>query len=144
MMEQLQFDFEQTENMKAKMEDATQRVIQRTGHGTGENLDLFHQALMGSLEESGWAEVIADEALTLACMVIRKNMDYGSSVFQSPILAPDMDVDTGIRVRMSDKIQRIENLMDGKRMVDESMTDTMRDLAGYAILWLVNDAMRHG
>lgn len=38
---------------------------------------------------------------------------------------------------MSDKIARLQNLLkNNKNMVDESMQDTMADLAGYAILWL--------
>lgn len=38
---------------------------------------------------------------------------------------------------MSDKISRIANLRrKGSAEVNESVEDTLRDLAGYAILWL--------
>jgi hypothetical protein len=38
---------------------------------------------------------------------------------------------------MSDKVARLQKLLTGDRAeVDESIEDTMRDLAGYSILWL--------
>ena len=41
---------------------------------------------------------------------------------------------------MSDKLQRLQKLLSGDQMkVKESIDDTMKDLAGYAILWLGAD-----
>lgn len=71
---------------------------------------------------------------------IKKNMDYGSSVFKQPVLAPNLPVPTAILVRMSDKIQRLSNLLereDQSLVQDEACTDTMVDLAAYAVLFLI-------
>lgn len=141
MMDQLQFDFDKAPKAPIT-ETAFDRMMGSLCGRTREDLDLFQRCLCGSHGED--LEVIADQALILACTVIRKNMDYGSSVFQTPVLAPDMDVDAGIRVRMSDKIQRMVNLMDGEGAVDESLMDTMGDLAGYAMLWMVAQKMGYG
>lgn len=81
---------------------------------------------------------IANIGLTLLMTLLKKNRDYGSSVFSPPVLAPDMTPDRAMLVRMSDKVARLANLFSGKeqQIKDESIRDTMRDLAGYAILWL--------
>ena len=44
----------------------------------------------------------------------------------------------GIIVRLSDKIARLQNLVqnEGKPKVDESIEDTLEDIAGYAINYL--------
>lgn len=80
------------------------------------------------------------EGVHLTATLLRKNADYGSSVYKQPVLAPGVDVATAIRVRMSDKIERLRNLLasplQANRVITESIDDTMRDLAGYAILWL--------
>lgn len=72
--------------------------------------------------------------------LISKNEDYGSSAFQPPVLAPNLEVDTSILVRMSDKIERIKNLRQAdpeKETHYESLRDTVLDLAGYCVLYLV-------
>ena len=86
--------------------------------------------------------------------LLSKNQDYGDSVFNSPVMAPGLDAGLAIRVRMSDKISRINNLRkskvflydiggeakardhlkDHQEAVNESLADTWLDLAGYALL----------
>ncbi len=76
-------------------------------------------------------------------LALKKNLAYGSSVFTPPIVAPDMPMDAAIRVRMSDKINRIKTLLadPGKNMVnDESVDDTFNDLAVYCFLYLIAKA----
>jgi hypothetical protein len=69
---------------------------------------------------------IADE---MAKLVISKQKDYG----QGNILAFG---EYGIMVRMSDKFERLKNLMGtGKQPSNESMDDTLSDIMGYASLW---------
>lgn len=82
---------------------------------------------------------IANVGLELIHVLLRKNADYGASVFHPPVLAPRLDSPTAILVRMSDKIKRFETLIGSPKdaRIDESLEDTLRDLAGYAILWLV-------
>ena len=76
-------------------------------------------------------------------LLLKKNKDYGSSIFESPILFPELKAKDCILIRMSDKIKRFSNLVsnDETPEVDESIADTMKDLAGYAILWLVANSM---
>lgn len=83
-------------------------------------------------------ERIAKEGLAWVSLLLRKNADYGSSAWKAPVLAPECDVDTAMRVRMSDKIERIQSLLskDGAEVAEESIRDTIRDLGAYCLLWL--------
>lgn len=80
---------------------------------------------------------IFDEAKSVA---LKKNHDYGSSVFTPPVLSPALSADAAILVRMSDKINRLQTLMSGQcaQVADEAAADTMRDLGTYAFLWLIH------
>ena len=81
---------------------------------------------------------IALEALDVAQTLVRKNVDYGSSAFDPPLLANHLGPGAAILVRMSDKLRRIQHfLREGGFLVSESYSDCYRDLAGYAILMLV-------
>jgi len=74
--------------------------------------------------------VVCDEVRDL---LIRKNHDYGDSFSKQ---FEKYGLLSGI-IRMDDKMSRIENLMKRDAKVDESIEDSIRDLAGYAILTLV-------
>lgn len=71
-------------------------------------------------------------------IVQAKNQDYadGADPFQNFRMVEDaglMSVEEGIAVRMSDKMQRIFNLLDSEAAVeDESIADTLSDLRNYA------------
>ena len=76
-----------------------------------------------SFEEACYAVGMEIERL-----VIDKQKDYG----QENILA---FADKGITVRLWDKISRLKNLVwNGNSPKNESITDTYRDIAGYAII----------
>ncbi len=80
---------------------------------------------------------IAEVGLDVIALLIRKNTDYGSSVFSSPILRPGLDPLVAIDVRMSDKIKRIANLLEkpnNAQVAEESVEQTLDDLCGYIIL----------
>lgn len=82
------------------------------------------------------------EAAKISCL--RKNFDYGDSVFTAPILA-DVPILTAIEVRMGDKIRRIQTLRRHEKVaVEESLRDTMLDLGVYAFLWLVGERFGSG
>lgn len=68
----------------------------------------------------------------LATTVINKNHDYGNS-FESTMKHYGINV---LLIRLSDKLNRLESLMSGndQQVSDESITDTLKDLAGYSIL----------
>lgn len=67
--------------------------------------------------------------------VIRKNIDYGSSFDKG---VADFGV-PGFLIRLYDKENRIKSLMtqDSEALVQESMYDTLLDLAGYSLLTLI-------
>lgn len=69
--------------------------------------------------------------------LLKKNRDYGNQVARKPVLAPKCDSELAIKVRMSDKIDRLVNLFEiGDPQVEESIDETMLDLAGYAVLFV--------
>lgn len=66
--------------------------------------------------------------------LIRKNRDYGDSFAKQ---YAKYGVMSGL-IRMDDKMRRLENLVGGATAnVDESIEDTLMDLAGYATLCVV-------
>ena len=85
---------------------------------------------------------IVDESVILLRQLLAKNSDYGGKItHESPCLAPDISPTTAILVRMSDKVARLGNLLQvgsSQQVEDESIDDTIRDLAGYCILLLVS------
>lgn len=78
---------------------------------------------------------IAVAGLELVALLLRKNQDYGSSVFDAPMLLPNVSANLAIRVRLSDKIKRIIQLAGNPAEVaSESLDDTLDDVAGYRII----------
>jgi len=64
----------------------------------------------------------------------KKNADYGNS-FEKSL---DEFGDIAFTVRASDKMERIKALMEVENQVkDESVEDTVRDLANYCVMYLV-------
>lgn len=71
-----------------------------------------------------------------------KNSDYaqGDDPFANFRACESLGIDaaTGIMVRMSDKFSRVANLLKREAQVqDESIEDTLRDVANYAIILLL-------
>lgn len=100
---------------------------------------LIESALEGKLGPD--QERIAQVGVQWLATMLRKNLDYGSSVWNVPVLADGVDAGMAIRVRMSDKIQRLSTLLSAKqpaeRMVkSESIDDTIADLGAYCLLYL--------
>jgi hypothetical protein len=64
-----------------------------------------------------------------------KNADYGSSYNLAPELL-GIPAHIGLLVRMSDKLARACRLSQGQaaQVEDEALTDTLLDLANYAVL----------
>lgn len=82
-------------------------------------------------------EQISAECSALEKLLIAKHANYGSSAERRPCLIPGISPGEAIFVRMSDKVARIAALNKGQAdKVGESLADTVRDLAGYCILWL--------
>lgn len=77
-------------------------------------------------------DAVMDELGDLGDTLIRKQIDYGPNAISRFGLE-------GILIRMSDKLERLIHLQQLKSdpEVDESIEDTLRDIAGYAILGLM-------
>jgi|SRR5690625_97576 len=77
-------------------------------------------------------DVVMDEITELGDTLIRKQIDYGPNAISRFGL-------DGIIIRINDKVERLINLSELKKdpEVDESLEDTLRDIAGYAILGLM-------
>lgn len=100
-----------------------------------DDADLCLKSLNGSRGDDQMR--IAKAGLGVTATLLRKNADYGGSAWRKPMLAPNLDVGSAILCRMSDKVARISSLQaSGTAEVAESLEDTIRDLAGYSILWL--------
>lgn len=67
-----------------------------------------------------------------------KNKDYGSSAFERPYLHPHLPPEDAILIRMSDKVNRLHNIMQNNAVCDETIDDTILDLAGYCVLFLAS------
>lgn len=97
------------------------------------SLEIINDALCGVRGDD--QIMIAQVGLDWIALILRKNKDYGGSVFESPVLTPTLPVLSAIEVRMSDKIKRIQTLAAHKAEVtDESLDDTYRDLGAYCLL----------
>lgn len=82
---------------------------------------------------------IVETGLDFVTTILRKNRNYGSSVFKLPILARKGEsIDYAIRSRLSDKIERLISLLQGEEdLVGESLDDTITDCGAYCLLWLI-------
>lgn len=78
-------------------------------------------------------EALEAVASDLIDRVLMKNEDYGNAWQRHGI--------AGVLVRVSDKALRLENLADGREaiVIDETWADTLRDIAGYALLGLLRE-----
>ncbi|WP_138343055.1 nucleotide modification associated domain-containing protein [Intestinibacter bartlettii] len=78
------------------------------------------------------------ETIINECIEIykKKNSDYGNSATKTYEQFGDISYAT----RINDKINRINSLIitNKQEIKDESIDDTIMDLANYAILWLVD------
>ena len=82
-------------------------------------------------------QAIAAEVVRWGALLLRKNSVYGDSAWKRPMLAPECDAGTAIRVRMSDKLSRLLMLLERPAEVtSESFDDTLRDFGCYCLLEL--------
>ena len=77
---------------------------------------------------------VADVTSDLFDLLIRKHKDYGPKNIS---LSPGGPLN-GLRVRMWDKLARINNLVEsGAKPENESLEDSFKDMANYAIIGLL-------
>ena len=79
-------------------------------------------------------QVVRDTLTELGDLLISKHRDYGpKNISESP--GGPLN---GLRVRMHDKIARINNLIDGNKSAQhEPLEDSFKDLANYGIIALL-------
>lgn len=83
---------------------------------------------------SAFDDSVVDIMKELAGLLITKHQDYGPTNIAN---APGGALN-GLRVRMHDKLARINNLVDnGKDPKYESLEDSFKDLANYAVIALM-------
>lgn len=71
----------------------------------------------------------------VADTLTKKNHDYGDSFHNQYVKFGDVST----VIRLWDKIERIESLLTkDAKVVNESIEDTLKDIAGYAILTLTS------
>lgn len=90
------------------------------------------------------SDAIAETCDKLTSVLLDKNSDYGDSAFTDPLFAKRVSAEQAIAIRFGDKIKRLENLCDGyeidpeyRKVKEETIDDTLMDVAGYAVLWLI-------
>lgn len=98
-------------------------------------MSIIEEALSGARGRD--QEDIARTGNALVELLLRKNRDYGSSAFQTCPLTPNSSAGDIILNRLWDKINRFIQLQRSDAEVEETSDDTMRDLVGYGILWIV-------
>ena len=70
-------------------------------------------------------------------LLVCKNVAYGNSALTVPPFA-STTIEEAIAVRFGDKITRLKNLIKhSEASYFENLDDTIRDVAGYAILWII-------
>jgi len=80
---------------------------------------------------------IIHECESLRELLISKNSNYGNSALTSPPFA-SVTTREALMVRLGDKFNRLQTLSKGEPdKVGESINDTIRDIAGYCILILI-------
>lgn len=109
----------------------TAKELGETAREVAENWKKFDTRIAGSLSEENPFKEYTDH---LAQTLLDKNKAYGDS-FTKSVDTYGLSV---IGVRLSDKYNRIEHLITHNELKenDESLEDTLLDMAGYSILGL--------
>ena len=86
-------------------------------------------------------EKIQKQCDLLADLLKRKNAAYGDSFSERPYLLPKYNTNASAYIRLSDKFHRLRTLLnieEPDRKGDETIEDTLRDIAGYCLLLLAD------
>jgi hypothetical protein len=126
--------------MGVDWEEATQDLVDRLPDL--KKINRIQHALTGANGPS--QQMIARVGIEMVDLLLRNNSDYGNSAFESPVLAPDASAELGLRVRLSDKIKRLRNMLANpdQMQVDEPRSQTWQDFVGYSILLIVEERLR--
>lgn len=91
----------------------------------------------------GTAKLISSVIDNLQSTLLKKQADYGDSAFNRPFLNPNATAEDAILTRLSDKFYRLHNIIKqgSAQVADETVEDTIQDIAGYCVLFLANRKM---
>lgn len=80
---------------------------------------------------NNFEEILNEVVNNVEKLLLKKNNDYGSKNLLT-------FGNLGILVRMSDKLERLKNyVLGGAELTTDTLEDTLQDIAGYAVMWLV-------
>ena len=115
---------------KANTKETLQETLDEVKETLQKTLDKVKEPVENEFMEE--YKKIVTETMELC---IKKNKDYGSSVQDTF----EKFGDISYLVRITDKYNRICSLLNGEGEVkDESIDDTIRDMANYSFLWLAS------
>lgn len=121
-------------------EDTAGRVYVKTvGEDDGRYITKaeYDAQFIDTTQEESQADRIKHAGTELTELLVRKNHDYGDSFAKQYEKYGLMSA----LIRMDDKMRRLETLLGGTdAQVDESIKDTLLDLAGYALLASVEES----
>jgi hypothetical protein len=76
---------------------------------------------------------ISDKCEEIKELLLQKNKAYGSSALDPINIFYDGDPSAGIKVRIDDKLKRINNVG-----INDETEDSLKDLVGYLILLMIS------
>lgn len=97
----------------------------------GERIELPNGSTISGFSHGEFAHAVRKQGLSNIDLLLAKHADYGpKNIAQAPGGALN-----GLRVRMHDKLARINHLIDsGVAPTNESLADSFLDLANYALI----------
>lgn len=121
------------EILEDEFDDFIEELIEYSESTEGGNSEESKEMKMTMSDNSEFSETLGITLNYLKELLEKKNRDYGSNNLLT-------FGDLGILVRLSDKLERLKNyvLRDQTFEIDdENLEDTLYDIAGYAIMWIV-------
>ena len=118
------------EDIEVNAKETLQETLDEVKETLQKTLDKVKEPVENEFMEE--YKKIVTETMELC---VKKNKDYGSSVQDTF----EKFGDISYLVRITDKYNRICSLLNGEGEIkDESIDDTIRDMANYSFLWLAS------
>ena len=121
------------EELEDEFDNFIEELIEYSESTEGDNGEESKEMKMTMSDNSEFSETLSITLNYLKELLEKKNRDYGSNNLLT-------FGDLGILVRLSDKLERLKNYVLRDRTFgidDENLEDTLYDIAGYAIMWIV-------
>ena len=99
----------------------------------GDGWKAYEKAILPKQERTDTQKAISKVLIELELFLLKKNNQYGDSVFSPIRIFSKADIDEQIRVRIDDKLNR---LLQGNSSM-ETDEDVIKDLIGYLVILLI-------